>query len=46
MDKEKRIRLFYYFVIGVLEASVPNESKFEAIIEEVKAIKEMGEKEE
>ena len=45
MNKKKRIGLFYYFVIGVLEATVPDSSKFEAIIEEIKAIKEMRGKE-
>jgi len=44
MNKRKRIELFYYFVIGVLEATnVPSKFKFETIVEEVNAIKEMEE---
>lgn len=44
MNKNERIRLFYYFVTGVLEVvNVPDKFKLETIVEEVNAIKGMKE---
>ena len=44
MDKKERIRLFYHYVVGVLEATHTSDSEMlKIIVEEIDAIKGMKE---